>query len=101
MKHSDALWSSKTPANFYNLGHTSTIKHSVYLVMAGLIVENDMLFMFFSNYNAAPLTEMLRISWQKTFHNIKCPCVCTVLLQWFKISNRHFHGSGERNGEQR
>ena len=46
-KHSDTPWSSDTP-NFklINEVHTLTIKHSVFSVMAGLIVE--ILFMLFS-----------------------------------------------------
>ena len=35
-----------------------------------------------TSYSFASLAEMLRILWQKTFHNIKCLRLCTVLLQF-------------------
>ena len=42
------------------------------------------------SYGVAPLAEMLRILWQKTFHIIKCLHIRTVVLLQFKLYNGHF-----------
>ena len=49
--YSDTAWLSDTATFWLIIGaHTQTIKHSIFFIMAGLIVE--MLFMLFSVYNA-------------------------------------------------
>lgn len=56
MKHSDAPCYSSTPTFIsITVAHVLTIKHSVFSVMAGLIVE--ILFMLFSVHNGLKMSE--------------------------------------------
>ena len=56
MKHSDAPWSSNTPTFKLITGaHTLMIRHSIFPIIAELIVE--ILFMLFSVYNVVWWTE--------------------------------------------